>query len=39
MVWQLLDVFVGLYSVLVLVRDARRNVEWVATSVYGPNES
>lgn len=29
----------GVYSVLALVKDVRSNIEWVATSVYGPNQS
>lgn len=37
--WQLEDFHVGVYSVLALVRDARANCEWVATSVYGLNQS
>lgn len=37
MLWKLLDVYVGFFSVSDLIRDARSKVEWVATSVYGPN--
>lgn len=37
--WEMLDFHTGSYSMSVLVRDVRRDVEWVATSVYGPNIS
>lgn len=37
MLWQMLDVHVGVYSVSVLVKDVCFNTEWVATFVYGPN--
>lgn len=35
----MVDVNVGVYSVSVLVEDARTNLDWVATSIYGPNQS
>lgn len=35
----MLNVYVGSFSVSVLVKDARNNVEWVATSVYSPCQS
>ena len=34
--WYKLDEFVGKYSVSVLLKDVRRDVLWVVTSVYGP---
>lgn len=34
--WQMVDVFIGVYSVSVRIRDVRANCDWVATSVYGP---
>lgn len=37
--WHKVDVFVGVYSVSSLVKDVRTNSIWVATSVYGPNQS
>lgn len=36
---QMVDVYVCSFSVSVLVKDACTNVEWVTTSVYGPNQS
>lgn len=37
--WQKFDEFVGCFFVSVLFKNVRRNVEWVATSVYGPNNA
>ena len=34
-----MDEFVGRFSVSVLLKDARCNAEWVATSVYGPSNA
>ena len=34
--WYKLDELVGKYLVSVLLKDVRRDVLWVATSVYGP---
>lgn len=37
--WLKLDEYIGSFSVLVLVRDLRKGVEWVATFVYVPCSS
>lgn len=37
--WPQVGVHIGLYSVSVLVKDVRRSVEWVASSIYGPCNS
>ena len=34
--WHKLDEFVGRFSVSILLHDVRSNVEWVASSIYGP---
>lgn len=39
LLWQMQDVYIGSFSISVLVKDVRKNVQWVATSVYGPNDS
>lgn len=33
------DVYIGVYLESALVKDARTNSDWEATSVYGPNQS
>lgn len=37
MLWQIVDFYVGVYSMSALVRDVCSNIEWVATPVYAPN--
>lgn len=37
--WQMVDAYVGSILVSVLVKDVHTHVEWVATSVCGPNQS
>lgn len=39
LLWQMVDVHIGVYSVSVIIRDSHANCEGVATSVYGPNQS
>ena len=37
--WYKVDEFVGRFSVSVLLKDVRRDAEWVAPSVYGPTNA
>ena len=37
--WQKIDEKVGKFSISILLNDVRSNVEWVATSVYGPHNA